>query len=52
LHLFGSLKNALPSRRFAEDDELKDSVSEEHRRFIKTFYATGIESRVKVEKLR
>ena len=41
---FGPLKVVLRGRRFADDDELKDSVSEELRRFIKTFYATGIES--------
>jgi hypothetical protein len=39
---FGLLKVVFRGRRFADDDELKDSVSEEHRRFSETFYATGM----------
>jgi histone-lysine N-methyltransferase SETMAR len=42
-HLFVLLKDALRGRRFADDDELKHSVSEELRRFSKEFYATGIQ---------
>lgn len=41
-HLFGPLKDALPGRRFAGDNELKYSVREDLRRLSKEFYATGV----------
>jgi hypothetical protein len=39
-HLFGALKDAIRERRFAEDDELRHNVREEHRRISKYFVAT------------
>ena len=41
-HIFGLLKDALQGRRFVVDDELKQGVREEFRRFSKEFHASGI----------
>ena len=44
-HIFGSLKDTLPGRRFTDDDEPKRNVDEELRRFSQGFHVTGIHSR-------
>jgi hypothetical protein len=43
-HLFGALKNALRSRRFAADDELKEAVHGWLRSQPQTFFPTALRS--------